>query len=142
MSSAFCVECVESSTTAVLVGDKWVKFGAVATQDIHPQNAYWNPILQILVCSVFKYDWIFIQGTLVPWANFRNNLTNYTFRRVEVKICFRGITHWGRVTYICVSKLTIIGSDNAFLPGRRQAIIGTKAGILLIITLWTNFSEI
>ena len=51
-------------------------------------------------------------------------------------------THWGRVTHICVSKLTIIGSDNGLSPGRRQAIIWTNAGILLIWTLVTNFSEI
>ena len=52
------------------------------------------------------------------------------------------LTHWGRVTHICVSKLTIIGSDNGLSPGRRQAIIWTNAGILLIRTLATNFSEI
>ena len=28
-------------------------------------------------------------------------------------------THWGWVTYICVSNLTIIGSDNGLSPGRR-----------------------
>ena len=44
--------------------------------------------------------------------------------------------------HICVSKLTIIGSDNGLSPGRRQAIIWTNAGILLIRTLGTNFSEI
>ena len=52
------------------------------------------------------------------------------------------LTHWGRVTYICVSKLTTIGSDNGLSPGRRQAIIWTNYGILLIRTLGTNFSEI
>ena len=52
------------------------------------------------------------------------------------------LTHWGRVTHICISKLTIIGSDNGLSPGRRQAIIWTNAGILLIRTLGTNFSEI
>ena len=45
------------------------------------------------------------------------------------------------MTHICVSKLTIIGSDNGLSPGRCQAIIWTNAGILLIRTLWTNFSE-
>ena len=30
---------------------------------------------------------------------------------------------WGRVTHICVDKLTIIGSHNGLSPGRRQAII-------------------
>ena len=52
------------------------------------------------------------------------------------------LTHWGRVTHICVSKLTIIGPDNGLSPGRRQAIIWTNAGILLIGPLGTNFSEI
>ena len=52
------------------------------------------------------------------------------------------LTHWGRVTHICISRLAIIGSDNGLSPGRHQAIIWTSAGILLIGTLWTNFSEI
>ena len=51
------------------------------------------------------------------------------------------LTHWGRVTHICVSKLTIIGSYNGLSPGRRQAIIWTNAGILLIRPLGTNFNE-
>ena len=42
------------------------------------------------------------------------------------------LTHWGRVTHICVTKLTAIGSDNGLSPARRQAIIWTNAGILLI----------
>ena len=52
------------------------------------------------------------------------------------------LTHWGRVTHICVGKLTIIGSDNGLSPQRRQTIIWTNAGMLLIGTLGTNFSEI
>ena len=46
------------------------------------------------------------------------------------------------MTHICVSKLTIIGSDNGLSPNRRQAIFWTNAGILLIGPLGTNFSEI
>ena len=52
------------------------------------------------------------------------------------------LTHWGRVTHICVIKLTIIGSDNGLSPDRRQAIIWTNAGLLLIGPLGTNFNEI
>ena len=52
------------------------------------------------------------------------------------------LTYWGRVTHICVSEITIIGSDNDLSPGRRQAIIWTNAGILLFGPLGTNFSEI
>ena len=43
---------------------------------------------------------------------------------------------------ICISKLTIIGSNNGLLAGRGQAIIWTNAGILLVEALWTSFSEI
>ena len=46
------------------------------------------------------------------------------------------------MTHICVSELTIIGPDNDLLPGRCQAIIWTHAGIMVIWTLQTNFSEI
>ena len=52
------------------------------------------------------------------------------------------LTHWGRLTHICVGKITIIGSDNSLSPGRRQAIIWTNAGVLLIGPLGTYFSEI
>ena len=52
------------------------------------------------------------------------------------------LTHWGQVTHKCVSKLTIIGSDNGLAPSRRQAIIWTNAGMLYIGPLGTNFSEI
>ena len=43
---------------------------------------------------------------------------------------------------VCVSKLTIIGSDNGLPPGQHQAIICTNARILLIGPLGTNFSKI
>ena len=51
------------------------------------------------------------------------------------------LTHWGRLTHLCVSKLTIISSDNGLAPGRRKTIIWTNDGVLLIGP-WTNFSEI
>ena len=60
----------------------------------------------------------------------------------DIAYKWRHLTHWGRVMHICISKLTIIASDNGLLPGRRQAIIWTSAGILLIGPLGTNFSEI
>ena len=52
------------------------------------------------------------------------------------------LTHWGRVTHICVNKLATIDSDNGLSPGRCQAIISTNAGIMLIGLLRTYFSEI
>ena len=59
---------------------------------------------------------------------------------LDYDIIYRLLIHLGRVTHICVGKLTIIASDNGLSPGRHQAIIWTTAGILLIGPLGTNFS--
>ena len=81
--------------------------------------------------------------TVMPWCRHT--------KMVVIKEHFPGkllsqsmatLTHWGRVTHICVSKLAIIGSDNGLSPGRRKAIIWTNDGILLIRTFRTHFSEI
>ena len=52
------------------------------------------------------------------------------------------LTLWGRVTDLCVSKITIIAPDNVLSPGRHQVVIWTNAGILSIGPLGTNLSEI
>ena len=66
-----------------------------------------------------------------------------SIRNPTNNICIhsQNLIHWGRVTHIWVNKLTMIGSDNGFSPGRRQAIIWNNAGILLIGPLGTNFNE-
>ena len=85
--------------------------------------------------------------------SFITNMTNFDATCWKLSchcnywVCFKvyttlGLTHWGRVTHICVDNITIIGSDNGLSPGWRQAIIWTNAGILLIRPLGTNFSEI
>ena len=53
------------------------------------------------------------------------------------------LTHWGRLTYICVSNLTIIGSDNGLshwsTPSQYQNQF--NVGILLIPLLGANLSK-
>ena len=91
----------------------------------------------------------------VHWHSSEGNFTRDTqqsIAEISLKITYlkfhvnlRGakeLTHWGRVTHVCISKLTIIGSDNGLSPDWCQAIIWTNAGILLIGSLGTNFSEI
>ena len=73
----------------------------------------------------------------ITWANVDPD----PYRNI-VSLGHNELTHWGWVTHICIGKLTIIGSDNGLSPGRRQAIIWTNAGILLIGPLGTNFSEV
>ena len=66
----------------------------------------------------------------------------HVFPTCSVFVFVMMLTHWGRVTLICVGNLTIIGPDNGLSPGRRQAIIWINAGILLIGPGGTNFNEI
>ena len=67
------------------------------------------------------------------WVNISNGM-------IYPVCCFLALlTHWGRVTHMCVCRLNTIGSENGLSAGRRQAIIWTNAEILLI---WTNFNEI
>ena len=44
--------------------------------------------------------------------------------------------------HICISKLIIIGSDNGLSPSRRQVIIWTSEGMLLIWQFDTKFNEL
>ena len=86
------------------------------------------------------------------WASFalllweilisRKSCEPESFLEEPIRELNRRLTHWGRVTHICVSIPTILGSDNGLSPGRRQAIICTNEWILLIGPLSTNFSEI
>ena len=87
---------------------------------------------------------------LAPWTLLSGS-PKYTCRVISYLIvlcdvsCIQALvslTHWGRMTHICVSKVNIIGSDNGLSPGCRQAIIWTNAGMLLIGPLGTKFSEI
>ena len=93
------------------------------------------------LCQIF---WLYF---LAPgsWQAVQIYLKYMCNHRLETLCTGLGIvmlTHWGRAMYICISKMIIIGSDNGLLPGRRQAIIWTNAGIFFIWPLGTIFSEI
>ena len=61
--------------------------------------------------------------------------------RIYAALEGNALTHWGRMTHICVGKLIIIVSDNGLSPDRRQAIIWTNAVLLSIGPLLTYFRE-
>ena len=90
-------------------------------------NDYINALAQSSADTLWfgKYIQIFIRDIAYPSHRNTAMRGNKTWNM---------LTHWG--------KLIIIGSDNGLSPGRRQAIIWTNAGILLIGALGTNFSEI
>ena len=86
--------------------------------------------------TFFKNTGLYEEVGIIPQWNEDCCGLDVVFKRVGIQLI-----NWGRVTHICVGKLTIIGSDNGLSPGRCQGIIWINAGILLIKTLGTNFSE-
>ena len=87
--------------------------------------------------SSFDNDWL--KKVSWTWILRSHSLSNQSNTSLNIT---RGLTHWGRVTHICVGNLTIIRSDHGLSPGRRQAIIWTNTEISLIGLLGTNFSDI
>ena len=120
------------------------------------QIDWWNmtTVLSIVLCGKIATDYnrILIVGNTHGYGC-RRVIFNVkyvllmvclaAFRQAHI-YCSNGfcLTHWDWVTHICVSKLTIIGSDNGLGPGRRQAIIWINAGMLLNGPLGTIFREI
>ena len=98
----------------------------ILIEDMYVQNHFQK--------DISSYTWIMYEKPMILQV-FNVN----SFSGVLLSSC---LTHWGRVTHICANKVTIVCSDNGLSPGRRQAIIWTNAGILLIGTLGTNFSDI
>ena len=106
-----------------------------------------STLVQVMVCRLNNTKPL-LESTLAfchmspkkKSVEFESNYTRFYWRKRVIKCLY--LTHWSRLTHICVSKQTIIGSDNGLSPGQRQAIIWTNVSILLIGTLGTMFSEI
>ena len=119
-------------------------------QWLHYQRKFQIAQQSILFCSTQWHE-IYQLRMNIKWPIHHYHRSPTYFRKLHrnswesIHLHFRLpplLTHWGRVTHICVGNLTIIGLDNGLSPGRRQAIIWTKAGILSIGPSGTNFSKI
>ena len=93
----------------------------------------------LYICRLMHYSSVITQSISQECLEFT---PHSSFARMRYRVSSAWLNLWGRVTHICISKLTIIGSDKGLPPGRRQAIIWTNAGILLIGPLGANFNEI
>ena len=100
-----------------------------------------STLAQVMACCLtapnhhLNQCWLIINEIL--WHS-----TEGSLKRNAPDIYPFSLTYWCLAKHIWVDKLTIIGSDNSLSHGRRQAIIWTKDGILLIRPLGTNFNEI
>ena len=99
--------------------------GGVITNDGYPECIIFVP------CTVYH-------------AHGRNNAlqTMFSLKKNTFYILRQALTHWGRMTHIGLSKLTIIGLNNGLSAGRRQAIIWTNAGIFFVGPLRIDLNEI
>ena len=129
---------------------------------VNHKDNFWSFIIMYISHILEKLPFYEISFVLYKWSLIWSNnqvlisvmISNYVLSIEYVfdlchgklislwRICVTGLTHWGCVMHICISKQTIIGSYNGLLPRGRQAIIWTNAGILLIGPLGTNFSDI
>ena len=110
----------------------------------------WSTLVQVMACCLtapshyLNQCWLNIHKIL--WNLLQGNIylnTQDITPPVMFEIYTFDITATApRGQHICVSKLTIICSDNGLSPGRHQAIIWANAEILLIGPLGTNFNEI
>ena len=125
---------------------KWEQFPegiAVDTETSHVHSV----TISCFIASMWPFfapPYIFITWWRIKWKHFQWYCL-FVLRALCLKIQLSRrvlLTQWGRMTHNCVSKLTIIGSNNGLSPGRRQAIVWTNTGILLIGPLGTNFSKI
>ena len=109
-----------------------------------------NGLLPDSTKSLPEPIWTYCQWD--PSGHMISEILKLSFKKIHLKMLsakclpfcsgLHVLTHWGWVTHICVGNLTIFGSDNGMSPGRRQAIIWTNAGILLIQRLGTNLKII
>ena len=83
------------------------------TESIHKYIVQTRHVLLGIPMAALASWFIFCWMLMAWWGDCLCGLTG----------CQNCLTHWGWVTHICVSNLTIIGSDNGLSPGRCQAII-------------------
>ena len=102
-------------------------------------NSMWQGINLYLMCVDWS-QYCIILDCLLIWTK-RNIFLKYTVTETLPRTSYLCISY-GRVMHICISKLTITGSDNGLTPGRHQAIIWIHAGLLWTGPLGINFSEI
>ena len=119
-SSARFVENVKGSfTEALRYMYASVNFVIIDSDDETITRIYAG--LLSIVTLTNKWHWKLNRIMLIFY--FRETHLNMSFVQVrKFSTGFRVLPHWGRVMHICVSKLTIFGSDNGLSPTRQTII--------------------
>ena len=112
---------------------------------LNPSSCKCNHWFRFVACSAtnnYWHQWLIFHETLQGTP--QNEIALQVLQAKSWPFCsgLYALIHWGQLTHICISKLTIIDSYSGLSSDRRQASIWTMAVILLIRTLGTKFSEI
>ena len=119
----YCARCLDNNEARPL----FIKRTDVLPQDLERPRSRAMGCYNDRIALEFDRHVQFQRG----W-NFKTESRSFkTSRDNTIRRPSTSLTHWSRVTHICVDNLPNIGSDNGLAPGRRQAIIWTNVGILL-----------
>ena len=84
--------------------------------------------------KMFPFDYVIMSTQTLNCVNSLRPSDAYWDRVTRIYV--------SKVTHICVSQLTLFGSDNGLAADRRQAIIWSNAGIVFTGPLRTSLSGI
>ena len=126
----------------ILISDDRIARNQMRTQISKFVSSFGLWIMTSIVWTYFSLYWSLLSVIVIyRWVEeFRIRGLGVEVKKRKkdnINIIKHRLTDWGQLTHTCV-----IGSNNGLSPGRCQAIIWTNAGILLIRTVGTNFSEI
>ena len=102
---------------------KWIRHDGIAS--LKPSDAIWRPTLWPILVQTMSFRLLSTQPLpetmlIYWWLDCRED----TSMKFDLNFKKRGMKRpSAKCRPLCVGKLTIIGSDNGLLPGRRQAII-------------------
>ena len=122
-----------------------------------PSNAIWwhgtgSTLAEVMACCLtapshyLNWCWLLsseVQWQSITWGQIHKRYVSHQLLNLNWKLLIWNFYQISLESlHICVTKLTIIGSDNGLLPDHRQAIIWTNADLLLNGPLETSFDEI
>ena len=126
------IERINRQTRHVLLHDqRGMTYGQYSISEGVKTQDYIHEVLQR---KLFRADKMQCGGKIVPRVASINsgNIRDRTKSKNPQPSGKLNKRHWGRMTHMCVSKLTTIGSVKGLPPVRRQAFIWTNGEVMLI----------
>ena len=131
--AVYCVGDLWWTTQSIAITPHTCTPGAKpsATNNYHVFRTHWllediSAILKLQFPILFtKWDFRSVYDNALRWmpnCPFNDDLSTLVQVMARCRLAAQchpqHLTHWGRVTHICIDNLTIIGSDNGLSPGR------------------------